>query len=314
MGLAGRCVGESVARVPGFLAIGMLALVVCAPAAASAQAPSKSTELRDKTQKRLAAIADNLDGVMGYVIVDLESGERFERLPSEIFPLASSIKLAILYELFKQSEEGRLRLDEVRPLDRRHAVGGSGVLNELTAPAMPLRDYAVLMVVLSDNSATNLLIDAVGMENVTRRMSALGMKSLQLRRRMIDMDAARRGDENVGSPADLARLLEILYRSEGLSRQSSDAIVGILRKPKPSSLRDGVPPAVPVANKTGTLEGVAADAGIVYLSGRPYVFVATTTFLTSNAAGEAAIRAASQAAFDYFSRIARSSEYGRIIR
>jgi beta-lactamase class A len=131
---------------------------------------------------------------------------------------------------------------------------------------------------------------------------------------MIDAEAARRGDENVGTPNDLARLLTAIYRSEGLTKASSDAIIAILRKPKTSALRDGVPGNVPVANKTGTLEGVAADAGIVYLADRPYVFVATTTFLQSNAAGVAAIRAASQAAFEYFNRIAKSSEYGRIIR
>lgn len=289
-----------------------LAVLFCA--VVQTQEPAKRSELRAKTQKQLTEIAEGLDGVMGFVIVDLESGERFERLGTETFPLASTIKLAILYELFKQADEGRLKLDEVRPLDRRHAVGGSGILVELGTPAMSLRDYAVLMVVVSDNTATNLLIDAVGMQNVTNRMSALGMPGLKLRRRMIDAAAALRGDENVGSPADLARLLGIIHRSEGLKKDSSDGILAILKKRKPSALRDGVPASVPVANKTGTLEGVAADAGIVYLPGHPYVFVATTTYLESNAAGEAAIRAASQAAFEYFNRIARSSEYGRVIR
>lgn len=278
------------------------------------QEPAKRVELREKTRTQLAAIAGGLDGVMGYVIVDIQSGERFERLAGETFPLASTIKLAILYEMFRQAEEGRLSLDEPRPLDRRHVVGGSGVLAELTAPSMSLRDYAVLMIVLSDNSAANLLIDAVGMQNVTQRMSALGVPGLKLRRRMIDAEAALRGDENVGSPADVAKLLGIIHRGEGLRQESRDAIIAILRKAKPSALRDGVPSAVPVANKTGTLEGVAADAGIVYLADRPYIFVATTAYLKSNAAGQAAIRSASQAAFDYFNRIAKSSEFGRVIR
>ena len=293
-----------------------LVLSLLAGLVVAVQAPdaAKRVELRARTAAQLEAAAAAVDGVMGYVVVDIQSGERFERLPDEIFPLASTIKVAILYELFKQADEGRLNLDEVRALDRRHVVGGSGVLTQLTAPAMPLRDYAILMVVLSDNTATNLLIDAVGMENVTRRMNALGMKTLLLRRKMIDAEAARRGDENVGTPNDVARLLTAIYRSEGLTKASSDAIIEILRKPKASALRDGVPGNVPVANKTGTLEGVAADAGIVYLADRPYVFVATTTFLQSNAAGVVAIRAASQAAFEYFNRIAKSSEYGRIIR
>lgn len=281
---------------------------------ALAQQPAKREELRSKTQAELTRIAESLDGVMGFVAVDLESGERFERLPNETFPLASTIKLAILYELYKQAEEGRLTLDEIRPLDRRHAVGGSGVLFQLTTPAMSLRDYAVLMIVLSDNTATNLLIDAVGMDNVNHRMSALGMPGLELRRRMIDTAAALRGDENVGSPDDLAKLLQIIYRSEGLTKASSEAIVEILRKPKSSALRDGVAGNVPVANKTGGLEAVAADAGIVYLPNRPYVLVVTTTYLKYNADGNDAIRRASRVVFDYFNRVAKSSEYGRIIR
>lgn len=296
------------------LAGAALAAALAAASLHAQQEPARRVELREKTRTQLASIADGLDGVMGYAIVDIQSGERFERLAGETFPLASTIKLAILYEMFRQADEGRLSLDESRPLDRRHVVGGSGVLVELTAPAMSLRDYAVLMIVLSDNSATNLLIDAVGMQNVTQRMSALGMPGLKLRRRMIDAAAALRGDENVGSPADVAKLLGIIHRGEGLRQESRDAIIAILRKAKPSALRDGVPSAVPVANKTGTLEGVAADAGIVYLADRPYIFVATTAYLKSNAAGQAAIRSASQAAFDYFNRIAKSSEFGRVIR
>jgi beta-lactamase class A len=302
-------------RSGGCLAgVALLALTVAAAGIHAQQEPAKRTELRAKTQQRLTTIAEDLDGVMGYVILDLESGERFERLAGETFPLASTIKLAILYEMFRQADEGRLRLDETRPLDRRHVVGGSGVLVHLAAPAMSLRDYAILMVVLSDNSATNLLIDTVGMERVSQRMSGLGIPGLKLRRRMIDTEAALRGDENVGSPDDVAKLLGIIHRGEGLTKASRDAIIDILRKPKPSALRDGVPGSVAVANKTGTLEGVAADAGIVYLANRPYIFVATTTYLRSNAAGEEAIRTASQTAFEYFNRVARGSEYGRIIR
>src|SRR4029078_12527970 len=97
----------------------------------------------------------------GSHIVDLTTGDEIKRLQDSVFPTASTIKLAILYELFKQADEGLIDLDQVKPLDRRHVVGGTGVLRELTAPTMALRDYAALMVVLSDNTATNVLIDVV---------------------------------------------------------------------------------------------------------------------------------------------------------
>lgn len=292
-----------------------LCLVVGLARAGAAQSVDpKAGELRQKLVASLEQIAVRLDGVMGYSIVDLTSGDRIERLPSDVFATASTIKLAILYELFKQADEGKLSLDSVVPFDRKQVVGGTGVLAELTAPAMPLRDYATLMVVLSDNTATNVVIEAVGMSNVTARMASLGLKETKLRRKMIDLAAARRGDENVSTPSEIARLLELLYRGDGLKKESQDALLAILKKAKATPMRRGIPAGINVANKPGTLDGVEVDAGIVYVQGRPYVLSVMTTYLTHNAAGEAAITAASQAAFEYFDRLAKSSEYGRSIR
>jgi beta-lactamase class A len=294
-------------------AIATLAAVLLGTAGVSARQDSKPAELRHMLERRLETIATSLDGVIGYTIVDLTSGQRIDRLQDDVFPTASTIKLAILYELFKQSDERTIDLGQVRPLDRRHAVAG-GVLYELTAPSMSLRDYAVLMIVLSDNTATNVLIDAVGMEKVTARMRALGLPQTKLRRRMIDLEAARRGDENVSTPSEIAKLLQILYRGDGLSKASHDALIEILTKDKTTPMRRGIPPEITVANKPGSLTGVAVDAGIVFLKERPYVFAAMSTFLEHEDTGDAAITAASRAAFDYFSRMAHASEYGRVIK
>jgi beta-lactamase class A len=131
---------------------------------------------------------------------------------------------------------------------------------------------------------------------------------------MLDGEAARRGDENVSTPREIARLLEVVHRGEGLSREHHEELVGILRKPHETAIHRGIPSGVPVASKSGTLEGIEVDAGIVALPGRPYVFCAMTAYLKTGAEGEAAIAAASEAAFDYFSRLAGSSEYGRRMR
>src|SRR6185312_6529262 len=141
---------------------------------------SPSGELKTKLERRLADIAGSVDGVVGYEIVDLASGDRFAHLERETFPTASTIKLTLVYELFKQVEEGRIRLDATLALDRAKAVGGTGVLVEMGTPVLSIRDYAVLMVTLSDNTATNVLIDRLGMDNVARRMQALGLNGTKL--------------------------------------------------------------------------------------------------------------------------------------
>src|SRR6185369_14014078 len=192
-------------RVPGAF------LLFAAAASAGAQTPPVPSELRAKFEKRVQEISARVDGVVGYAIVDLTTGERIGHLERETFPTASAIKLAIVYELFKQAGEGKVRLDETMTLDRRQAVGGTGVLVEMGTPTLSIRDYAVLMVTLSDNTATNVLIDRLGMDKIAARMQALGLNGTKLRRHMMDIAAARRGDENVSTPDELARLLEAMH-------------------------------------------------------------------------------------------------------
>jgi beta-lactamase class A len=254
-----------------------------------------------------------VDGVVGYTAIDLTSGDRFTRLENAVFPTASTIKLAILYELYLQAQEGRLELDAPKRLDRAAAVGGSGVLFELGTPTLALRDYAVLMVVLSDNTATNVLIDTVGMANVTSRMRALGLAQTKLRRKMIDLAAAKRGDENVSTPAEIARLLEIYYKGEGLQPASRDAALAILKKSKDTPLVRGLPAGTAVASKPGDLEGVRVDAGIVFARNRPYILSVMTTWLADDEAGAKAIEDLSRAAYGYFSRLGAGTAYGRQI-
>jgi beta-lactamase class A len=260
-----------------------------------AQSPT-AAELKAKFEKRLQDIAAHVDGVVGYEMLDLTSGERIAHLERETFPTASTIKLTLVYELFKQVEEGKIRLDETITLDRAKAVGGSGILFELGTPTLSIRDYATLMVTLSDNTATNILIDRLGMENVGRRMQGLGLSGTKLRRHMMDTEAARRGDENVSTPDEIVRLLQAI--------QKNDPAVELLKKPKESRLRKGLPPGVATADKPGELDAVRVDAGIVFARNRPYVFSVMTTFLRDDGEGERAIEEMSRAAHEYFSRLA----------
>ena len=159
------------------------------------------------------------------------------------------------------------------------------------------------MVTLSDNTATNILIDRLGMEQIARRMQGLGLNATKLRRHMMDTAAARRGDENVSTPDDIARLLQAMP-PDGLE---------LLKKPKESRLRKGLPPGVATADKPGELEGVRVDAGIVYAKNRPFVLCVMTTFLKDDGEGERAIEEMSRAAYQYYSRLGAGGSLGRTI-
>lgn len=263
------------------------------------------TELRAKFEKRIQDIASRVDGVVGYEIVDLTSNDRIAHLEKDTFPTASAIKLAIVYELFKQVEEQTIKLDETIVLDRRKAVGGTGVLVHMGTPTLSIKDYATLMVTLSDNTATNVLIDRLGMDAIARRMQSLGLPGTKLRRRMMDTAAARRGDENVSTPAELSALLQKL--------NTMPAAIELLKLPKENRLRRGLPDGVQAADKSGELDGVRVDAGIVFVKNRPYVFSVMTTFLKDESEGERAIVEMSRAAYEYFERLGSAGVAGRRI-
>jgi beta-lactamase class A len=294
------------------LATATAALAVATAAAVAAQVPAEVLvdTLRRATGARLESAATAADGVVGYVIADLDGPDRFARLADAPFPAASTIKLALLYELFKQADAGDIALDETAPLDRSRAVPG-GLLFELTTPALSPRDLAVAMILQSDNTATNVLIDRLGMAAVNARLDALGLQGTRLQRHMIDVDAARDGRENLTTPSDLARLLRVFHYGEGLSAPSAAAALEILKKPKQTPIRTGVPTDVEVASKPGGLAGMRADAGIVYLPGRPYVFVAMGTFLGEGPDVEAPLEQLARISAEYFTRRATVSAYGR---
>jgi beta-lactamase class A len=288
----------------------ILATMAATAADVSAQGPLQA-ELKAAFVRSLERAAATVDGVAGYVVTDLTTRERVAaRLDAEAFPTASAIKLAILYELLKQSEAGALALDTPAPVNRAHVVGGSGVLQYLTTPSLSLGDHAALMIIVSDNSSTNVVIDAVGMAKVNARMTALGLGDIRLRRRMMDADAVKRGDENVASPASLARIAELLWRGEGLRTESRDRALQILRRVG-GQIRAAVPAGVAVFSKTGSLDGVRAEAAVVEVEGRPFSIAVMTTYLARESEGERAIRDVAAAAFGYFDRLARGGIYGR---
>ena len=251
-------------------------------------------------------VIDGLDGVFGVVVHDLKSGERFTHLPDRPFTQASVIKLPILVELFRQDRAGQLSLDRVETVPGAEFVAGSGVLRWLTPDrtSMTLRDLAILMIVLSDNTATNLIINRVGMDNVNRAMEELGYGETRLRRLMMDAQATREGRENISTPAETADLLARLHRRDILDAEACGEILRILAIPKRGRINANLPSGVQVANKTGSLArgGVVNDAGIIEAEGVALVVSAMINEGTDRDASEAAIAEISRLAFEAVSR------------
>jgi beta-lactamase class A len=290
-------------------------LCFLAPAGAWAQAQQPdplAAELRAKLARDLEQIAAGFDGAMGIAVKDLAGGETFGVNADSVFPQASSIKIPILIELYRQAQAGTLKLEERVELKRELMTGGSGVLQRFGegTSALSLRDLAVLMIVLSDNTATNILIDRVGMANVNATLDRLGLARTRLQRRMMDAAAQRASRENLSTPREMTALLELLHAGKILDAAHTAAVLEILKYPKTTALRRGLPANVELANKPGGIAGVACDSGIVLLAGRAFAISVMTTYDKDTDAAERAISDVSRRVYDYFERLARSNSYG----
>lgn len=296
------------------LAVGVLLFMVATSTGAQAAAsPPVEEALFEKLRARVAEVETRLDGVLGVAIKDLTTGRVIEIRGDVVFPQASSIKLALIYELYQQVGAGKLDLHALRTLPKVRA-GGSGVLPLLSEKAqLTGRDLAVLMMSLSDNAATNILIDEVTMAAVNARMDALGLPKTRLRRRMIDLAAARRGEENVSTPQEMVRLIEAVRKADGLTQALAADLRAVVGVSKSTGFRDPLPSGLTILDKPGSLEGVRTATGLVDLKHRPYAAAIMTTALRNDPDGENAIREISKLVYETFDRLDRASPEGRLL-
>ena len=284
-------------------------------------AAEKQQVLWDKLEAEIREIDRNLDGAMGVAIEDLTTGQKLYLREDEAFPQASSIKITVLAELFHQAQlsaegaSGKAKLTDMYVVQTPDLVQDSDIMLGLTPSVTRVtnRDLATMMVAVSDNSAANVLIDRLGMENVNALLDSLGLSRTRLRRKMMDVKAASEGRENVSTPREMMTLLEQIYRGKVLNREMSDDFLKMLSTHKYSAISRDLPEGVRIADKPGELEGVRADSGIVFAQNRPYVICVMTTYLHDERDGSEAIARISTAAYRMFDRLGRASQYGRVV-
>ncbi len=285
------------------------------PNVPNSSAASKQQVLWQKLEANISDVDHGLDGVLGVAILDLSSGQKFLLHGDDVFPQASSIKVAVLTELYRQAQAGKLKLTDLYTVQTADLVPDSSIMGGLTpgVTRITLRDLATMMIAVSDNSATNVLIDRVGMENVNALMDSMSLAHTRLRRKMMDLKAASEGRENISTPAEMMTLLEGLYRGKVLNKEMTADFFVMLSTPKSSFIPRDLPEGLKIANKPGELEGVRNDSGVVFVENRPYVICVMTTYLHREREGEEAIAKISAAAYRMFDRLARASEYGRVV-
>ena len=274
-----------------------------------------------KLEARVEEIATRLDGVMGVAILDLTDGRILLRNADRVFPAASSIKIAILLELYRQDQEARAgakekaKLDDIYTFDPKDLVEDSQIMVGLTPGVTRVtnRDLAQFMVAVSDNAGANILIDRVGKDNVNATLRGLGLSKTMLRRKMMDIAAARRGDENVATPQEMVRLLEEIYKEKALNKEATAALIKQLSTKKQSYIPRELPENVQVANKPGELEAVRTDSGIVFVPNRPFAISVMTAYDRDEKAAVNAISEVALEAYHYFEMRGKTSEYGRIL-
>jgi beta-lactamase class A len=254
-------------------------------------------------------------GLAGLCLRDLKSGQEIQIRANQQSPTASTIKIHILAHLLELVEAGKLNWSERVKIDSTVSVPGSGVLAYLDDPVeLTVRDVATLMIIVSDNTATNLCIDWATIDGVNAMLGRLGLARTVLRRKMQDHDSVREGNENLSTPAELVRFLDMLYSREGFSSSICEETLRILKKPKLKRgyLAPGQPEGVVVANKPGGMDKVLTDAGIVYLERRPYALCIMTAYgLGDPRLGEKFITDTAEFIHGYMAMLDRSGPWGQ---
>jgi beta-lactamase class A len=278
----------------------------------------------------------SVDAEISLFAYHIESGEEININGDRVYPLASVLKVPVLVEAFRQIGEGRFSLDDRFELTVAEKNLPSGVLTFFDDGLQPtLRDLLTLMIIISDNTATDMVMHRLGVESINRTMHGLGLTEIHVpitirqifddmlvsadptqdllaldkQPRNLDGVAFSLGPDNdTGTPRALTRLLTMIYKAEILDRAACDGMLAILRKQQLNDrLPRYLPPGTPCPHKTGTLGPIRNDSGIIYANDSSHIAVTIFTRSTATIPEDDLIakRAHTTAVDDAFGRIGR---------
>lgn len=255
-------------------------------------------------------IAREVGGTVAVAARGLRRQVALDRLAEVRLPSASVIKIVILLELLARVEEGDFRLEDRLSLDDAQKVPGSGVLTMLRAGLeLTLDDLAHLMMNVSDNTASNMLIGLLGCDRINQRLARWGVKHTRLERKFYDFDAREQGLDNWVTAGELAELLVGIERRRLLGSEACEKALAILRKQQfGGRIPALLPPETPIANKTGSITGICHDAGIIYSPAGPLILVVLTQDIPHWTVAESAIRHVARVVYEQWGLVRESPE------
>ena len=257
-------------------------LVVCASSVTSAQGTRTATASGTFQRADTALLHRTLDslsgahrGVVGYTVHNLDTGERLERRGDETFPTASLIKVPVLVTVYDLVEKGTLGLDDPLTVLRIDKVGGAGTLQFMHDNAtITVHDAAWLMTTISDNTATNLLLDRIIIRRVWDKMEALGLMHSKvhsksfLRSASVAMDSSVKYGLGVTTPNEMARLFALLANGKAVSPRADSVMLDILAHNEDGGKLQRYVEGLNVPHKTGDTDQVRTECGLFPLQSR----------------------------------------------
>ncbi|MEK6279041.1 MAG: serine hydrolase [Acidobacteriota bacterium] len=240
------------------------------PAGQEVAKPSPSQEALDK---RVRAEVAQFKGKVNLFAKNLDTGAVYNLSGDDQVPTASTIKIAVLIESFARVTEGKAKWADELLLTKEKKVGGSGILQEFSdGLRLTLRDAVTLMMVLSDNTATNLVIDVLSADSVNARMESLGFKDTRLMRRVfgggISAEGKKEENKRFGlgrtSPREMVAIIEKLERGEIVSPAASKEMIDLMKREQGTNGIWRAQWRMQKATKSGALDALRSNVGIVY--------------------------------------------------
>ena len=262
-------------------------------------------------ESTLDNIINQFEGVAGLSIRCLNNNKTISINGDNIFPTASSIKIHILTQLFTLEDKGTIDLAKRVRFTQDMYGAGSGVIHFLeNEPEFTILDIAILMMLVSDNTATNMCIDLAGMQETNNLIKDLGLSKTKLGRKMMDPDAINRGEENISTPNELTKMMELLYQKKP-SPKVAENVLNIMSKPKSAYLNKAIGPNTKIANKPGGMDKVRCDVGIVYLPNNPYAISIMSNYgITDSLSQESFVIELAKTAHKFMLTLDQTNEFG----